>query len=371
MRYPLNDQHNLKHKFDGQMIACRDLGYDVYYIAYDNTNFYLISANNKEQRFLCRVHFGEMKYYRNSIALIELFIALKKAIQSDSFDIIYMRSKPVLLNALNVLKRYKKNKGKLIIEIPTYGAKEKPISAARTVMKQLLNRNMSELYKLADIFVLIGSDCPKEYCGKPAIEISNGVTVEQYPIKEYIPLEHEVHMIAVASMRDWQGYDRIISGMCRYDGRFKLILHLVGPDYDGSVNKWVKLSDGLINGSKVIVHGPMYGKDLDELYNQCHLAVGSMALHRKEISKASTLKVREYAARGIPFIYSYNDSNLCGDETFVKRIQPGEQPVDFNEIVPWIEGINNKMMPLIIRRFAEQKLSWKMQLSEVLKELIS
>ena len=39
------------------------------------------------------------------------------------------------------------------------------------------------------------------------------------------------------------------------------------------------------------------------------LQVGSLGLHRIGLTEASTLKVREYWARGIPFLLSYEDTD--------------------------------------------------------------
>ncbi|MEG2480028.1 MAG: hypothetical protein RSA50_07120, partial [Mucinivorans sp.] len=42
----------------------------------------------------------------------------------------------------------------------------------------------------------------------------------------------------------------------------------------------------------------------DDLFEQADIAIGSLARHRSGITTIKTLKNREYAARGIPFIYS-------------------------------------------------------------------
>lgn len=39
MRYPLEEKHHLKQKFDGQMAACVNLGYQVKHFAYDKKMF--------------------------------------------------------------------------------------------------------------------------------------------------------------------------------------------------------------------------------------------------------------------------------------------------------------------------------------------
>ena len=55
---------------------------------------------------------------------------------------------------------------------------------------------------------------------------------------------------------------------------------------------------------KVIFHGALFGAELDDVFNQCQFAIGSLGRHRSGITRIKTLKNREYATRGIPFIYS-------------------------------------------------------------------
>lgn len=66
MRYPLMDDYNLKSKFDGQMRACVNLGYDVSYIAYDDTNYYLCSLNRDNRKSVGKTHYNTYKKYRNN-----------------------------------------------------------------------------------------------------------------------------------------------------------------------------------------------------------------------------------------------------------------------------------------------------------------
>lgn len=71
---------------------------------------------------------------------------------------------------------------------------------------------------------------------------------------------------------------------------------------------------------QVIFHGQKMGKELDELFDLADFAIGSLARHRSHIDKIKTLKNREYAARGIPFIYSETDEDLTVCLTFSKHL---------------------------------------------------
>ena len=46
------------------------------------------------------------------------------------------------------------------------------------------------------------------------------------------------------------------------------------------------------------------GEELNELFNRADFAIGSLGRHRSGIYNIKTLKNREYAARGLAFMYS-------------------------------------------------------------------
>ena len=366
MRYPLADDYNLKSKFMGQMRACVNLGYDVSYIGYDAENYYLCSMNRNSKKIVGKTHFHSIRKYRNTIAFFDFYSALFSVLNYESFDYIYMRDKLVTSKAIAALKVHKNNGGRLIVEIPSYGVSEASLGLIRDVAKRLLSKRKRQLEQMVDLYTLIGNDCPSEYYGKPAMEIVNGVTLDMIPEKKPVDLCSEIHMVAVASMRDWHGFDRVIRGMGCYSGESRLVLHLVGPDCDGSAHRWIELAEQIGVSKNVIYHGPLYEENLSKVYDDCHLAVGSMAFHRIGTSIGSSLKVREYIARGIPFIYSYADSSLSGTEWFALRFPFDDSAVDFDQVVSWIQDLYSRdNVNKEIRNFAANHLSWEAQLEPV------
>lgn len=366
MRYPLDDDYNLKPKFNGQMQACVNLGFDVSYIGYDAGNIYLISVNSGEKLKIGNTHFGSFKKYRSTFGFFDLYSALKTVLKNGWYDYIYMRKKMVTGKAVAVLKEYKKAGGTLIVEIPSYGVTENSLGFIRNMAVRVFARSGKRFAGLVDYYTLIGSECPEYFRGKPAIEIANGVSLETIPLKKFSELKSEIHMLALASMRDWQGFDRVIRGMGSYSGEYRLVLHLAGQDFDGSVQRWLKTADELGLSSDVVYHGALYDEKLAEMFDTCHFAIGSMGFHRKGAAVGSSLKVREYIARGIPFIYGYEDSALTGNEWFALNFPADDSPVDFDKVVPWIKGIYNRNEFLQeIRQYAGEHLSWETQFSRV------
>ena len=188
---------------------------------------------------------------------------------------------------------------------------------------QLFRKN---LYKQMDAMVTF-SDAT-EIFGQHTIRISNGVDFDSIPL--HSPLTSHLsplHLIGVAEVHIWHGYDRLIAGLGEYYERLKkkderlnmpdVYFHIVGGVHPNERYKANEYHPGLQTiidkygvADKVIFHGTMFGRELDEVFNQCQFAIGSLARHRSGITVIKTLKNREYATRGIPFIYSEQDSDF-------------------------------------------------------------
>ena len=114
----------------------------------------------------------------------------------------------------------------------------------------------------------------------------------------------------------------------------------------------------------VIFHGQLFGEELDKVFNQSCFAIGSLARHRSGITNIKTLKNREYATRGIPFIYSEIDSDF-EDKSYIVKATPDESPINVQQIVDFIES--HHFDPAEIRKTVEN-LTWKIQMKRVVDE---
>jgi hypothetical protein len=112
---------------------------------------------------------------------------------------------------------------------------------------------------------------------------------------------------------------------------------------------------------KVIFHGTLFGKELDDVFNQCQFAVGSLGRHRSGITVIKTLKNREYATRGIPFVYSEQDDDF-DNQPYVLKAPADESPLAIQQILDFMSHFT--MRPEDIRQSVEH-LQWKIQMRKV------
>jgi hypothetical protein len=78
-----------------------------------------------------------------------------------------------------------------------------------------------------------------------------------------------------------------------------------------------------------------------------------------------TLKNREYAARGIPFLYSETDSDF-DHKPYVLKVPADESAIDMDEVVSFYRALS---MPAAAIRDSIQDLSWKNQMEHVINEV--
>lgn len=268
-------------------------------------------------------------------------------IDSDT-DILYFRrieSSVKLIVKLCELKK-KSPKLRIIMEIPTY-----PFAAEERgsiSLKKKVNRYVGDmlLKKYVDRLVLISQQDIKTLYGIPTFCVKNGVDFDMVPLREITDdnnVDNEIHMICVSGCYFWHGYERLIEGMHNYyergEGLEKVVLHFVG---EGScLNDYISLAERYgLKDDKIIFYGVKSGVELDQIYNKCDIAIECLASHRKNIFLSSSLKSREYAAKGLPMIAA-NAIDINNDITqmYFKIFQADETPIDVEGIIDFYHGI--------------------------------
>lgn len=112
--------------------------------------------------------------------------------------------------------------------------------------------------------------------------------------------------------------------------------------------------------------------DMDKIYCECTMAFASLGLHRIDSGLvASTLKTREYLAKGIPFIYSGEvDVFQKNPVDFCFRVPADESPIDIQSVIDFHDrlyaGESEEHLISRIRSFAEEHVSWKVTMRPVI-----
>lgn len=201
---------------------------------------------------------------------------------------------------------------------------------------------------------------------KKSFVIGNGIDVASIPLRiESATNLRTIRLICVANFSLWHGIDRLINGLYNYKGEYDIELHLVGRGKELDNLKGMVKSLSLTDG--VFFHGFKTGIELDKLINKSDLAIGNLGTHRKGIEMTSPLKLREYCARGIPFIYTSNDLDFNPSLRFCKKFDSNDNPIDLEQIVEFVEelrGYDN--LEIEMREYAIKNLNWSEKMSSLL-----
>ena len=266
-----------------------------------------------------------------------------------------------------------------VTEIPTYPYDAEFVGFPFQTRMNLKIDQMFRNKLSAQMDAIVTFSDAKEIFGQRTICISNGVDFDSIPLHEPITVNHELHLIGVAEVHYWHGYDRLIAGIgefykevrCKKEEGREIFFHIVGgvgpsemydsmhaPGFEELMNKYdVK--------NRIIFHGQLFGDALTDVFNHCQFAIGSLARHRSGITNIKTLKNREYATRGIPFIYSEQDSDF-DQQPYVVKAPADESPIDILQLISFID--NFTMQPIDIRKTVAH-LSWKRQMQCVIDEV--
>ena len=179
----------------------------------------------------------------------------------------------------------------------------------------------------------------------------------------------ELNLIGVAEIHEWHGFDRLVKGLADYYSKHQNYIvrfHVVGYFFSAAIeNEFKKIITNNHMESNVILYGKKHGKELDEIFNRCDFGIGSLGRHRVGIDKIKTLKNREYAARGIPFIYSETDSDF-DLKPYVIKAPADESAINIEDIVAFYNSLS--FSPIDIRNSIND-LSWENQMKIVLNSI--
>ena len=284
-------------------------------------------------------------------------------ISKEGIALVYMRYD---INAdpfsVNFVKEIKASGAKLVVEIPTWPydgefvGQRLQMQVQHTIEKCFRKR----FFSYCD--GIVTSSPADEIFGVKTINLSNGIDFSKVPLRQPSkPRNDEIKMLSVANVHLWHGLDRLIEGM----GRRKDInasLRIVGDGLEDIFEGYRKLVAKYGLEEKVTITGPMYGEELDREFDNADIAVGSLGRHRSGITDIKTLKNREYAARGIPFFFSENDSDFT-DAPYVLKVPADESPVDMSAIKEFLESLD---IPGSEIRESVKELSWENQMRKVL-----
>lgn len=207
--------------------------------------------------------------------------------------------------------------------------------------------------------------------GIPCIPLKNGVSIENQKVKKYRKSDGTVVLLAVAGLSKWHGYERVIQGMKNYisnDGKRNIIFNIAG--FGGQLNYYKSIVDEYQLSENVIFHGQLSGAELDAIYDNSDIAVGSLGFYKINLYSNSPIKLGEYCARGIPFVYGYDDVSFSKPPYFSYQVSNDATPLDMEKVLDFYDAMyDGRDFIKDMRQYALSNLTWDTILQPVIDYL--
>ena len=296
---------------------------------------------------------------------------------AQDIQLVYARS---FMNAnpwlIRLFSRLRRSGIRAVTEIPTYPYDGEFVGFPLLARLGLYTDKMFRRRLSAQMDAMVTFSDATEIFGQRTINISNGVDMDSIPLHRPTPTPGEIHILGVAEVHYWHGFDRMIAGLGEYYNKVErpreIFFHIVGgvaqSEMHDSVHApgFAELIERYCLGDRVIFHGQLHGDALDAVFDRCSFAVGSLGRHRSGITDIKTLKNREYATRGLPFIYSERDSDF-DDKPYVMKAPADESPIDVKTVLDFIDS--HTFTPQEIRDTVGS-MSWKNQMKIVVDSIM-
>ncbi len=289
--------------------------------------------------------------------------------QSNFGDILYIRGLYPYPSFVKILK----NNRKVVIVLEIQTLVDKELKARGAKLFVLLDKLYSrKILKYVDGIVGVTPEIVNYYVNnykvniKRALSMGNGVNVDSIPLRKIPEFNgKELKMLIVANVSFWHGIDRVLEGMKNYNGRCSMRLTIAGNGKELNKIKEIVYNSNILK-DKVSFVGFLSGDDLNGVFDNSHIAIGSLGVHREGVKYLSSLKLREYTARGIPFIYSGEDEDFHDNFKYSLNIPNDDSPVNMYDLIEFTRKIyENHNHNIEMRNYAFENLDWKIKIKKL------
>lgn len=323
-----------------------------------------------------------MKYLRMITRRLPFFpskIAYHYDSTYDGIDTLYFRRTTLDSYAVRFFRDIRRHNPscKIVMELPTYPY-DKEMSSFIEYPRLWKDRwNRRKLKRYIDRIVTFSDD--DEIFGIPTIKTMNGIDFETVPLRKVAERRDDtIHAVMVANFAPWHGVDRILEGMKRYKPNQQhrtFILHIVGGGY--GIDKLVRFIELEQLSESVVFHGPLPFDSLHAVYDECSIAINSLGAHKIGLYKTiSTIKTREYGAKGLPIVSSIRIDYFEESSPYVLLVSADDSPVEIEKIIEFHDKLYKKdadaaSLATEIRTYAESRCSDTKMMEPVIEFFLS
>lgn len=197
----------------------------------------------------------------------------------------------------------------------------------------------------------------------PSMVYPNGILPEQVPmVEDKRPVNRLVIGFMATQFQDWHGLDLLLDAFIqschKLAAKEPITLHLLGRLSPQQLEQVAVLSK-LAGAPTIVSHGHLSAEACQEVFAECHLGIGSLAIERDGLKEAATLKVREMLAFGVPIYSGHTDVSIPSSFPFYRH-----GTVCIAELLAFADelrgvsrsAVREAALPLIDKRVSMQKV---------------
>ena len=303
--------------------------------------------------------------------------ALRNVIRAYDYSLVYIRYSYIDYYVKNSLQSIKSTSSTIVLEIPTFPLTKEKLTGTEKLLYCLEKVFIHNVGHYIDRVLYIGDKTDRIF-GLKAKQIPNGVPFSIRSVEKtgFNFDGKNIRIIGVSIMAPSHGYDRLIKGLYSYyqnksESMPSIELVLVG---DGACkNEYVTLSELLHLQDSIIFTGFLEGEELNKIYRTATVGAGCFGLYRNGHTESSTLKIKEYLIRGLPFINASQEISIPNDFKYQLLFDNNDSEIDFNRIVEFVYKMNSIGRETILdemESFAIHDLSWNAIMKNAIGDLL-
>ncbi|MDQ3844373.1 MAG: glycosyltransferase [Bacteroidota bacterium] len=234
---------------------------------------------------------------------------LIKAIQHFHADIVYHRSlettaliKAIARNTKVVVEINGNEIGKLSSQSRKYLRKTfdlLKIALFKSFLKRFLSIHQGLIFVTYELQKIYTQLIDQKNPSPQSIVIPNSINIDEFKWRKtprsLVGDKVKLAFVGTPNL-PWHGVHIIVKLAERTQDLFEF--HIIGEDL-------LQVSP---IPSNIIKHGFLSKDKYRDILAQCDIGIGTLSIKAAKITEACALKVREYAAAGLPFIYAYKDT---------------------------------------------------------------
>lgn len=320
-------------------------------------------SKNHMQKIISCLPFAQKGY---------LYHKIEKEI--DNPDFIYLRrmtaDNAYVAFFTNIRSKYPKCK--ILIEIPSYPyLRDSYFHNFRHLFRSFPDLIKDLIYtkklkKSVDRIVTFSED--DEIYKIPTIKSMNGIDVQAVQLVQSIKDDIQINMISVAMIAPHHGYERVIEGLHDYyceGGNMNLVYHCVG--YGSEIKYYKELTKEYHLEKHVIFYGKKSGSDLEDIYSKMHLGLDCFGLYKDKRYYVSSIKAREYLAKGLPVVSGVRSDVFERYPTdYYLEFPNDNSPLDMKQIIIFYNNVYKQQnIHENIREYAKKTIDNSVVMKEI------